>query len=133
MSLVVYIITLVTAAVGVVISDLIISNIAIQSLGGLNQVQIQLLLSAFLWFLISLTTFMGAKRVEAESFGFISLKFIIAWASCTAGALIGFVIALLIDSGSVQLNWDNIATQFFIILPLTIGPTATTAMGLKEK
>ncbi len=124
---------MVTAALGTVLSALIFQSLNISKLGGLTPAQIQSLLNALFWFLICVGTWFGASRTEEKPFGFLSIKFLVAWISCNVGAMIGFVVAVLIDQGSITLNGEQLANQFFFILPLTIGPTATTSLGLKDK
>lgn len=133
MSFVLYVITLVTAAIGTILSAMIFNNIDVNSLGGLTPAQIQAFLNALFWFLICVGTWFGASRTDEKPFGFISVKFLIAWIFCNAGAMIGFIVALLIENGSLVLEAEQLANQFFLILPLTIGPTATASMGLKDK
>ncbi len=133
MSFVLYVITLVTAALGTILSSLIFNNIGVNTLGNLEQQQIQALLNALFWFLICVGTWFGASRTDEKPFGFISIKFLIAWIFCNAGAMLGFLLSFLIETGSLTVQSGQLLDQFFFILPLTIGPTATTSMGLKEK
>ncbi|RMG38739.1 MAG: hypothetical protein D6732_04890 [Methanobacteriota archaeon] len=133
MSFVLYVITLVAAALGTILSSLIFNNLGVNSLGNLEPQQIQALLNALFWFLICVGTWFGASRTDERPFGFISVKFLIAWLFCNAGAMLGFLISILIENGSLSVQGEQLLDQFFLILPLTIGPTATTSMGLKEK
>jgi hypothetical protein len=91
------------------------------------------LISAIFWFLIAFSTHFFAKRIKDEKrFGLLSLNFFITWAFCTAGAIIGDIVWDLIDSESTSIQLDAVVDSFFFFLALTIGPTATAALGIRE-
>ena len=122
MKFVVYVMAMSTAAIGTIISSFVADIINLPEL-----------ISAIIWFLISLVTYMGAKRMkESEWFKMLSLDFILTWAFTCIGVILGFIILVLIDKGSLTINLDQIVNLFYATLPLALGPTATTSLGLRD-
>ncbi len=116
--------SLFTATIGVVISYFLIS---------LQILNIDNLIIAFIWFLISIVTYWGGKKLDHSWFKPLSLDFLLTWMFCTVGVVLGFVIWTLIDQGSVSISFNQMVTVFFSFLPYSIGPSATTSLGLREK
>lgn len=124
MGFIVWLITLVAAALGTVLGEFIIS---------IDLIGIPELVSAIIWFLIAFTTYFFGKRLDEEHwFKLVSINFIVTWAFCTVGYLLGLIVWNLIDQGAVAITLDQMVTFFFIALPLTIGPTATVSLGLRD-
>ncbi|MHA2504004.1 MAG: hypothetical protein ACXAE3_14185 [Candidatus Kariarchaeaceae archaeon] len=124
MGFVSWIIALFATAIGVVLSTFLIS---------LDIINLPELINALVWLLITWFAYLGGKQVDDESgFKIISLNFIITWAFTTIGALLGFIISTLIDTGSISLQLDALLTAFFFFLPLTIGPTLGVSLGLGD-
>lgn len=111
-----------TAAIGTIVSSYVVDVINLPEL-----------ISAIIWFLIALITYLGAKRMkESGWFKMISLDFIFTWAFTCVGVILGFIVLVLIDQGSLTINLDQIIDLFFATLPLALGPTATTSLGLRD-
>lgn len=124
MKFIVYIISLFAAALGTILSSFLINA---------NIINLPELIVAIIWFLISFITYISAKKLKDEKwFKLISLDFFLTWAFTTIGVLIGVIVWILIDTGAVSVNFDNMVNLFFITLPFSLGPTATTSMGLRD-
>ena len=111
------------AAVGYVLSTYIGENIDYPEL-----------IKAIFWFLISFSTYFGAKRLkEITWFKLVSLDFFMTWAFVTIGVIIGDIVLALIDSGGAVLNTDRLVEVFYDTLPLALAPAATASLGLRDK
>ena len=124
MKFIVYSISLFAAALGTILSSFLIDA---------NIINLPELIVAIIWFLISFVTYISAKNLKDEKwFKLISIDFFLTWAFTTIGVLIGVLVWTLIDFGSVSIDFDAMMNLFFFTLPFSLGPTATTSMGLRD-
>lgn len=125
MGFIIWIIAFVATAIGKILAEFLVS---------LELFDLPELISAIVWFLISFVTYLAGRKIEGEGwFKLLSLNFIVTWAFCTFGVLLGAVIWELIVTGGVVLQLEVILAIFFGSLPLTIGPTASLSLGLRDQ
>lgn len=112
---------MVATAIGIIVSSLLTDIINLPEL-----------INAIFWFLICFTTYYFARRMDYGWFKMISLDFFLTWAFVCIGVILGLIILQLINTGSVTANLEQLTSFFYSSLPLALGPTATTSMGLRD-
>ncbi len=132
MKLIVYLISLITASIGYFIGLEIWESISVDELGNLTQIQIENLVWAFVWFFICLVVFFVSKKLEESWFGLISLDFFLTWAFVCTGIILGRLLFELVETGSLDVEFEEIKDTFFRTLPLALGPTCSVSMGLRD-
>lgn len=132
MSLVLFLITLVAAAIGTTAALWLQANVSID-IGGMTSAQVDALITALAWFLICFVVYFAASKLkDVKSFKLVSLKFFLTWAFVCAGVIIGTILYILIDQGSVSIKSNDLFNWFLLALPLALGPTGAASMGLRD-
>ena len=137
MKLVVYLMAAFSSTIGVLLGLFIYNEIidiqALADLLNLSFIQAENLLWALLWYLVCFIAFIMATKIDYHGFSLISIDFLLTWIFCNIGVILGSYLYILIDTGSLTINWDAILDNFYLFLATTLGPAGTTAMGLKNK
>lgn len=132
MKLIVYFVSLITAAIGYFIGLEIRDAITVDALGNLTQLQIRNLIWGLVWFIICFVVFFVSKKLKEGWFGLLSLDFFLTWTFVSTGIIIGFLIYRLVEEGSLSVEFDEIKDTFFTILPIALGPTGCVSLGLRD-
>ena len=119
-----WLIGLVATALGTILGFLLVDS----GLIGLAEV-----IPAIVWFLICFVTYYAGTRLKEEKwFRLLSVNFLLTWIFCDVGYLLGIIVWQLIKTGTVSMSGNQLLDAFLISLPLTIGPTATMSIGLRD-
>ncbi|OLS21318.1 MAG: hypothetical protein HeimC3_36350 [Candidatus Heimdallarchaeota archaeon LC_3] len=141
--IIVMIATLLFAAVGLIISNLIqdiITDQASSQNEGIIKEFFDLittpgLLSGLIWLLLCIIVFYGVRMVvdEGENVGPISLFFLLIWLGAVIGLVIGEIVWILFKGSSIILDLDLLIDTFAFNLTLALGPSFAAALGVTTK
>ncbi len=92
------------------------------------------LINAFIWLLVSVVAFFGTGKIvkEGEKIG-LSLTLLVIWVYCTIGVLIGTLLWLLIQGGSLTIDFDLLLDNWFSYLAPSLAPTFAAALAISNK
>ncbi|MFV2013865.1 MAG: hypothetical protein ACC656_00415 [Candidatus Heimdallarchaeota archaeon] len=133
MAFIVFLIAFLTTGIGYALGQLLNREIDINELGGLNQLQIAGLINGLVWFIVCFVVYFGSTKLEAKKFSLISPSFFITWFFVAMGIVLGFILDLVIQGGTVTIDGDLIKNAIFLQLAIALGPTAAASMGLGDK
>jgi len=133
MALIVFLIALITTAIGYALGQLLNREIDINELAGLNQLQIVGLINGFVWFVVCFVVYFGSTKLDEKKFALISPSFIITWFFVAMGIVLGVILDTIIQGDELTINGDLIKNAVFLNLAIALGPTAAASMGLNDK
>ncbi len=115
--------------IGALLARFLQTIIEIKENSNLTQVDVNNLIEALLWLVITSVVYFGAKKVVETRFSIFSLDYFLAWIVCSLGVVVGFIVYVLIDRGSATLNGKDIISESIRILPLALGPAGAVAIA----
>ncbi|OLS25763.1 MAG: hypothetical protein HeimC2_16980 [Candidatus Heimdallarchaeota archaeon LC_2] len=133
MALIVFLIALITTAIGYALGQLLNREIDINELAGLNQLQITGLINGLVWFVVCFVVYFGSTKLDEKKFALISPSFIITWFFVAMGIVLGVILDTIIQGDELTINGDLIKNAVFLNLTIALGPTAAASMGLNDK
>ncbi len=92
------------------------------------------LITAITWLLVSLVAFLGTGKIikEGERVG-LSFTLLVIWIFCTLGVLVGTIAWLLVQGGSLTINFDLLLDNWFAYLAPSLAPTFAAALAISNK
>ena len=115
--------------IGALLARFLQTVIEIKESSNLTRADVNNLIEAVLWLVITAIVYFGARKVAEARFSIFSLDYFLAWVVCSLGVVIGFIVYIIIDKGSATLNGKDIISEAIRILPLALGPAGAVAVA----